>query len=93
MGKRLTLWMVLKRDFKERFLKFETVRGLMLMPFGVILAVTTWTHFQYSIQVFMTATGLYWFVDGAYKIFVNRVKEQVKLQKQVEYAVAADAIK
>lgn len=87
------MWKNFKRDFKERFMKFETLRGIILMPSGIILILTTWTHLQYSIQVFMTSVGVYWFIDGLRKIFVNRVKQQVVLDEQVKYAAVAKEIK
>lgn len=93
MTKRMTAWGAIKRDFKERFAKFETIRGIILAPVGIALVYATWFHFQYALQVFLTGIGIYWAVDGARKIFVNRVQVELKRQQEIKAAAAANAVK
>jgi hypothetical protein len=72
-----TLWQRFVQDVKQRFLNFETVRGIYLLPVGVIGIYITITHLQFVIQV--AAIGLFGYlvIDGLRKIFVNRIQQEV----------------
>ena len=66
------------QDFKERFLNFETVKGVYLLPAGV-LSATSPVFPHYVIQAFCFALGIYMMVEGFRKIQVNRVKQSLAL--------------
>ena len=44
--------MNLLQDFKERFLTFETVKGIYLLPAGGVICYVTLFYLQYVIQAF-----------------------------------------
>lgn len=62
------------QDLKERFLTFETVKGVYLLPAGGVICYVPIFHLQDGIQAFCLALGIYMMVEGARKIQVNRVK-------------------
>jgi hypothetical protein len=65
------------QDFKERFLTFETVKGIYLLPAGGVICYVTLFYLQYVIQAFCLVLGVYMMVEGSRKIFVNRVKQSL----------------
>lgn len=83
------MWEKFKRDFRERFLNFETAKGIYLMPAGLVVIYVTIFHLRFLIQTVGCLFGLYVFVEGARKTFVNRVKQQVKVEAMVEARVDA----
>ena len=46
------------QDFKERFLTFETVKGIYLLPAGGVICYVTLFYLQYVIQAFCLALGI-----------------------------------
>jgi hypothetical protein len=56
------------QDFKERFLTFETVKGIYLLPAGGIICYVTLFYLQYVIQAFCLALGIYMMGEGFRKI-------------------------
>lgn len=72
------------QDFKERFLNFETVKGVYLLPAGGVICYVTLFYLQYVIQAFCLALGVYMMVEGSRKIFVNRVKQKIATESLVE---------
>jgi hypothetical protein len=76
--------MNLLQDFKERFLNFETVKGVYLLPAGGVICYVTLFYLQYVIQAFCLALGVYMMVEGSRKIFVNRVKQKIATENLVE---------
>jgi hypothetical protein len=60
------------QDLKERFLNFETVKGIYLLPAGGVICYITLFYLQYVIQAFCLALGIYMMVEGFRKIQVNR---------------------
>lgn len=82
-------WEALKRDIVERFLTFETVKGTYLMPAAAAVAITNyfWQNLVWDILIY-AACG-YLFVEGARKVFVNRVKQEITRKKLVERRLAS----
>ena len=73
--------MNLLQDFKERFLNFETVKGIYLLPAGGVICYVTLFYLQYVIQAFCLALGVYMMVEGFRKIQVNRVKQSLATER------------
>ena len=69
------------QDFKERFLNFETVKGIYLLPAGGAICYVTLFYLQYVIQAFCLALGIYMMVEGFRKIQVNRVKQSLAAER------------
>lgn len=82
----------LVQDIKERFLNFETVRGIYLLPAGVIGLYITWSNLQFVIQIAATAGFGYLILDGLRKVFVNRVQQAV-VKHGLLYDAEEEAIK
>lgn len=74
----------LKRDFVERFLNFESLKGLYLLPAGLIGLVVTWTNLQFILHAMGTAYFGYMVVEGLRKIFVNRISQALKVEELKE---------
>ena len=68
----------LKKDFKERFLTFETAKGIFLVPAGLIIIYAAIFHVSFVIQTTFAIGGLYAVSEGIRKIQVNRVKQDLK---------------
>jgi hypothetical protein len=66
----------LKQDFIERFLNFETARGIYLVPAGIVIMYLAIFHVNIVIGVTFFLGGLYAVSDGVRKIFVNRIKQK-----------------
>ena len=69
------------QDFKERFLNFETLKGVYLLPAGGVICYVTLFYLQYVIQAFCLALGIYMMVEGFRKIQVNRVKQSLAAER------------
>lgn len=77
-------WNEFKRDFKERFLNFETAKGIYLFPVGVFgIYVAVW-HIEYAIQAMALAYFGYMTFEGVRKIFVNRILQSITKKKMQE---------
>lgn len=72
-------------DFKERFLNFETFKGVYLLPVGLIGLWVTLTHIQYLLYIIGFAYFGYMAIEGARKISVNRIKQQVAVRKAIDF--------
>jgi uncharacterized membrane protein len=72
------------QDFKERFLNFETVKGVYLLPAGGVICYVTLFYLKYVIQAFCLTLGVYMMVEGFKKIQVNRVKQKIATEGLVE---------
>lgn len=77
----------LKQDFKERFLTFETAKGIYLLPFGLILIYTGWYYIQFLLQTVAVLGGVYLASEALRKIFVNRIKQAAKIKDMVSQHV------
>ncbi len=87
-----------KKDLAERFLKFETFNGAFIyIPWGAgffyygwpweantetILYIVTQPQFGYNYG--LITLGMVLIIWGVRKTFVNRVKQQAKLEMEVE---------
>jgi hypothetical protein len=69
------------QDFKERFLNFETVKGIYLLPAGGVICYVTLFYLQYVIQAFCMTLGIYMMVEGFRKIQVNRIKQSLATER------------
>jgi uncharacterized membrane protein len=69
------------QDFKERFLTFETVKGVYLLLAGGAICYVTLFYLQYVIQAFCLTLGVYMMVEGFRKIQVNRVKQSLAAER------------
>ncbi len=74
----MSIMQTIKIDFKERFVNFETVRGLYLAPAGLLGAYIVIFHFQFILQAAGLIGFIYIAVDGIRKIGVNRIKQAIK---------------
>ena len=82
----------LKMDLKERFLNYETAKGLYFVLAGLITVYVSVFYQQYVIQVLGVTWGWYSVSEGLRKIFVNRIKQAVKqeeLQEEHKNVVSA----
>ena len=71
-------WDAIKMDIKERFLTFETAKGIYLVPAGLAITYAAIFHVAFVIQTAFGLLGWFIFSDGVCKIFVNRVKQDLK---------------
>lgn len=83
------MWEKFKMDFKERFLNFETAKGIYMIPAGLIIAYAAVYYIAYVIQVAFGLLGWYMFSEGLRKVWVNRVKQD--LQKDQMKAARMEA--
>lgn len=71
-------WEAIKMDLKERFLNFETAKGVYMAPAGAAITYAAIFHIAFVIQVAFGLLGWYIFSEGLRKIWVNRVKQELK---------------
>lgn len=75
------MWEKFKIDFKERFLNFETAKGMYLVPAGAAMLYAAIYYIAFVIQVSFGLLGLYMVIEGLRKTFVNRVKQSLNKDK------------
>lgn len=81
---------LLKMDLKQRFLNYETAKGLFFVAAGLVITYTAWFYIQFTIQIVATTFGIGFFcVEGFRKIFVNRVKQAIKQDQLKQEALKA----
>jgi hypothetical protein len=78
------MWKKFKRDFRERFLNFETAKGMYLIPTGAAIIYVTLFHIQFIIQCVGVLLGGYALFEGLRKVFVNRIKQAAAVGKLVD---------
>ena len=94
---RKTRWELLKLDLSERLLKFETFNGAFVyLPWGwgffyygfpwqadaeTFFYIISQPQFGYNYA--LMSTGIVLMIWGLRKTFVNRVKQQAKLEQSV----------
>lgn len=94
---KLSCWGCIKRDLVERFLKFETLDGAFIyIPWGMgffyygfpwdstpetFYYIVTQPQFGYNYG--LISLGIVLIFWGLRKTFVNRVKEQAKMEEQI----------
>lgn len=71
-------------DLKERFLNFETAKGMYLIPAGFATMYVAIFHIQFVIQAVCCIFGWYLVSEGARKVWVNRIKQAAKQSQMVE---------
>lgn len=71
-------------DLKERTLKVGTLRGLYLIPLGLIGLWIVVTDFKYILQAIAGLLFVAAIVEGLYQLMHNPVKKQIALNKLVE---------
>lgn len=76
-------------DFKERFLNFETAKGIYMVPAGLAMAYAAIFHIAFVIQVSFALLGWYLFSEGLRKVWVNRVKQSLKKDQMKSTRLAA----
>lgn len=83
-------WTAIKTDLKERLLNFETAKGVYMVPAGLAIAYAAVFYIAFVIQVAFGLLGVYIFSEGLRKIWVNRVKQDLK-KDQMKAARLADS--
>ncbi len=78
------MWERFKMDFKERFLNFETAKGIYMVPAGLVIVYCAIYYIAFVIQVAFAVFGWYMVSDGLRKIWVNRIKQAVKTEQMKE---------
>lgn len=73
-----------KHCLKERFLNFETSKGIYLVPAGAILAYMSVKHVEFTISTAGLLFGVYGVYEGLRKIFVNRFAQARKQRELAE---------
>lgn len=84
------MWNKIKRDIVERFLNFETAKGIYLVPAGLLIIYVTIFYIQFILQAVFITGGVYMISEGLRKVFVNRIKQSVAKDKLVEARKAAN---
>lgn len=86
------MWEKFKQDFKERFLNFETAKGMYLIPAGLIGCYVSIYHVEYVIQAIGLLFSWYAVSEGLRKVWVNRVKQESKRAMMVEARLAESKV-
>ena len=84
------MWEVIKRDFKERFWNFETLKGLYFViaaPYIVFVEFMLEEFFYKAVVI--VVCGYFIFVEGPRKILVNRPKQELKKKLLIESRIRA----
>lgn len=84
------MWEKFKQDFMERFMTFETAKGIYLIPAGLAIMYVSVFYMQYIIQATGIIFGWYMTSEGMRKVFVNRIKQAVKVNAMVEARMPSD---
>lgn len=77
---------MLLADLKQRFMKFETLHGLYLVPLSIIGLWVTIFHLEYVLHALAAIVFCYGLIEGLRKIFYNPVKkEALKVVNREQY--------
>lgn len=71
-------------DWKDRFLKFETLHGIYMVPLGIVGLYVTFTHIQYIFQVIGTLIFMYAIIEGCRLIGYNPIKKAADIVEKRE---------
>ncbi len=74
-------WKAIKLDLRERFANFETVKGLYLLPSGLVGLWVVFYHLQFILHIFGLVCFGYMVVEGIRKIGVNRIRQTIKAEE------------
>lgn len=77
------MWKKFKQEIRERFLNFETAKGLYIAPAGAFMMYVSWYHVEDAIRWAGVLIGGYALYEGLRKIIVNRFKQK-RAQKKIE---------
>lgn len=66
-------------NIKQKLLNFDTVRGLILLPLGISIALVAYYAEQHVILTACIGVGVFLAVEGLKKILSNPVKASVAL--------------
>lgn len=73
-------------ELKQRFVKFETLHGLYLVPLSIIGLWVTFFHLEYVLHAIAGLIFCYGLIEGLRKIFYNPVKkEALKVLRRESY--------
>ena len=75
---------MIKSDFKERFVNYETVKGIYFLLAGLLTTYISIFYQQFVIQGIGATFGLYFVIEGLRKIFINRIKQIAKQTKLIK---------
>ena len=64
-----------RTDLKERFLTYETAKGIYLIAGAIAITLTMLFYIQYSTYVMYGIIAQYMLSEGLRKVFVNRIKQ------------------
>lgn len=78
-------------DFSERFMTFDTIRGLMKVPVGLVLAYMALYHIQFFFQTCGVSAGIYLSIDGLRNIFSNEIKKELAKIDKINRRICANA--
>jgi len=85
----LSTWDKIKMDIRERFLNFETAKGIYLVPAGLLVCYVSLYYQQHVITVCGVLFGWYMVSEGLRKVWVNRFKQERKQEEiRQEHATA-----
>jgi hypothetical protein len=71
------------QDLKERLLKWGAVRGLVLIPLGVVGIWIVMTNFKFILHALAALVFVSAIVEGLYQLFHNPIKKQAALNDLV----------
>jgi len=75
----MTTWQKFITDLKQRLLKFDALRGLILLALGIAIALTAYYVEQHVILVASIGVGIFLTVEGLRRITKNPIKEQIAI--------------
>lgn len=91
MSNSISLFNRLLTDLKERLLKVGTLRGVYLIPLGLIGLWIVLTNFKYILHAIAALIFVAAIVEGIYQLLHNPVKKQAALNKLVAARTVLDA--
>jgi len=83
------MWEKIKQEIRERFLNFETAKGIYMIPAGSVIIYVSVYYQQYLFMATGVIFGWYCVSEGLRKMLVNRFAQA---RKQKEIADAREAL-
>lgn len=78
------MWQSLKREFRERFATMETLGSLLILPISLLGIYLTIYYFQHAVELFLIMYYVKNVGLSLYGIFVNRIKQKIKIKELIE---------
>ena len=75
------MWKKFKKDFTQRFMNFETAKGVYMVPAGLVIVYVSVYEVRYLMQSVGALFGWFIFCEGLRKILVNRIKQAMVRRK------------